>query len=176
MSSSHSDDAYSNDLDYLVGAVEQLEDPHTIEQWNNSLFNQTIGPDLLPTHIPCLATLRVLKTCLRSSRGGIKSCVPQLSDLEKCSSSLYAHNLSFCALLTLNFGSLTCWLIHSFHEMQRKLPKNSCEKELAAYFSLDVSDTKSLKQAKHAWVDLFTCAKAVEAQTVYSYRPKSGSL
>lgn len=90
MSASHKDIDYTDDMDSLVGAVESMNDPRVIENWNAGLFNSVVGPDLLPSHIPCLGQLRLLKTCIRSSWGGVKSCVPQVKDVEKCSAELYA--------------------------------------------------------------------------------------
>jgi hypothetical protein len=94
MSSSYSDANYSDNFDSLIASVESLDNPATLDRWTQSVGSQTVARDLLPAHIPCVALMRVLKTCVRSSRGGINSCIPQLRDLERCSASLYVlHRL-----------------------------------------------------------------------------------
>jgi len=65
---------------------------------------------------------------------------------------------------------------YSYQELQKKLPKKSCEAEKAAYFSIEVTDTKSLKEAKKRWVELFTCVKTIEAQLVYATRSRTSQL
>jgi hypothetical protein len=95
--------------------------------------------------------MRLLKKCIRTSRGGMSSCVPQLHDVEKCSTNFY-------------------------HDITRSLPKKSCEDEIAAYFSIEVFDTPSLKLAKQRWIDLYGCAKAVESFVIASTVPKKQTL
>lgn len=52
----------------------------------------------------------------------------------------------------------------SFREINRKLPKVACEAEKELYFSIEVGGPKTLKEAKHAWQELFNCTKKVEAE------------
>lgn len=85
MSSSYSDDDYANDLDHLIGTVEGLQDPSSPMDWGTGTMGDVIGPDHLPTHAPCLAAMRLLKTCMRSSKKGMVQCQKELIELETCS-------------------------------------------------------------------------------------------
>lgn len=46
--------------------------------------------------------------------------------------------------------------------MNLKLPKEACEPQKEAYFSIEIGGPQTFKEAKQAWLDLYNCSKTVE--------------
>jgi hypothetical protein len=51
-----------------------------------------------------------------------------------------------------------------------------CEDEKEAYFTLEISDIKTIKEAKKLWSDLFICSKTIETALVAGSVAKKTSL